>query len=153
VSLHIKKFLQDQIELGLARFANDLRALPVAARAASPGGLARTPNDLAFEVASGNREFSRRMRGEVAGPVGPGDLPPTPAEFADVDYAVSELEAATEEFLILWDSVPDNKTEEPIAGTKSTPLGLATIVNRHIHYHDAQLNYIQTLLGDREIHW
>ena len=150
----VKGYLRGQIELGVRRFSGDFRAIPEAARAASPGGGARSPNDLAFELASGNREFAKRMRGEISSPVGPDAVPPTPPEFANVDHAIGELEAATAEFLGEWDRVPAEKIEAPIVeGSKSTPLGLATIANRHLHYHDAQLNYIQTLIGDKEIHW
>ncbi len=85
--------------------------------------------------------------------MGHDEMPRATTEFGDVDHAVAELKAATEEFLKAWSAVPEGGLEKTLADGKLTPLGLATIVNRHIHYHDAQLNYVQTLLGDSEIHW
>jgi hypothetical protein len=154
MSFDIKKYLHGQIELGLDRFIKDLEALDEECRNTATGGIARSPYDMAYELVEANKAFSQRLTGEVRGPIEHDEPSFAPKEFRKLKVAVPELKKSTEQFLETWSQVEVHAMEEPIEGCgKLTPLGIGTITNRHIHYHDAQLNYIQTHYGDDQIHW
>jgi hypothetical protein len=148
-----KVYLKGQIELGLRRFVADLAAIDEVNRAASPGGIARSPYDLAYELSVVNQGYAARLRGDNSGSSGGLDFHQAPADFQELEKAVASVEAATNAFLAAFEAIPLSKIEEPLVGSKTSAFAMATTVSRHLHYHDAQLNYIQTLLGDGEVHW
>ncbi len=154
--IDIKNYLRGQIDLGLRRFVADLAAIDEPNRSASPGGCARSPYDLTYELSVVNQDYAIRLRGESSTAPTGFNFEHAPADFQNVDFAIStgnKIDGGYCAFLAALDAIPESEMETPLAGTKATPLGLATTVNRHLHYHDAQLNYIQTLLGDGEVHW
>lgn len=88
-----------------------------------------------------------------------GDLPdeealPGPEDFADAEAACAYLEQATERLLEVLEGLSEAALDDPrpVPWDESMTLGDAIwIVAFHTAYHWGQVNYIQTLLGDREM--
>jgi hypothetical protein len=153
MAVDLKSYMKAQIELGLRRFVADFLALDESARSESAGGVARTPYDFAFELATMNRDYARRLHGESSDVPQNMDFHRAPEHLRSAAQAVADLELATYEFLTAWDQLTEASLGAPVGPGLPTPLSIATTCSRHLHYHDAQLNFIQTLRGDVDVHW
>lgn len=133
----------------------DVEAVAEEVLLASPGGKARAPIDFCYEVAIINRRIAMRLKGES-----PGQLQLGPDGYVLADPAclskprIAELmrETAAE----LADAIrtfPRERLGENLPGTEWTPVKLMLLSIVHVMYHDGQLNYLQALNGDAEVHW
>lgn len=137
------------------RYLIDLRALPDDAISRSPGGAARTPANITYEIVLVNQRLATRMKGEDPGPFDPGAWSETPAEYQTKDGAAGAFEESLNQVVAVVEAIPGEEMlrEIPTPSGTTSPFDLAEFCAYHINYHDGQLNYIQALLGDAEIHW
>lgn len=137
------------------RYLIDLRALPDEAISQSFGGAARTPANFTYEIVLVNKRLSTRMKGEDPGPFDPNVWVETPAEFQTKEGAAGAFEESLNQVVALVESIPAEEMlrEIPTPTGTTSPYDLAEFCAYHINYHDGQLNYIQALHGDAEIHW
>ena len=149
----VKAYLSSQISLGLNRFVADLSALTEEQRRSSPGGMARSPYDMAFELATVNNDLASLMKGHPQREDEEEGWTKAPEDFMELGKAKHALEMETRDFLEALQAVPEADLDKSLDSGTTSPLRIATMVNRHMHYHDAQLNYLQTLYGDQEVHW
>lgn len=115
-----------------------------------PAGKAKPPLQIVADCAAAYRWAAATIRGAPAGPPEQKvDASPTRAD------AVERLEAGLADLVAALDEV----TEEQSAQKRQMPWGEETVANLmwlghwHSIYHAGQLNYIQTLLGDTEMHF
>lgn len=143
------------IRQAAARYADDLRAMEDSVLRASPGGAARSPYDFTYEVVFVNRRIAARMRNEDPGPSPFEGWIVAPPEFCEKERAIAEVLDSAEELAEAWLAVsPDAiETVTPLPQGEFTPIFGATLCERHMHYHDAQLNLIQAMGGDGDVHW
>lgn len=137
------------------RLVSDLSAIPDDKVAVSPGGQARPPADFVYEVAFVNRRFAARLKGTEP-PAVPGDgWIVAPAECRDKPGLISEIEASVQDVLEGLDSRGPEGLDDTIDTLRGpwTVFETAVFVAQHMNYHDAQLNYVQALNGDMEVHW
>jgi len=114
-----------------------------------PMGKAKTPRHIGLECAGAYKWGAAIIRG------GPAEWP----EAKDEDYPTREamvelLDASLAEFAAALDTVTEeqlNETREVFWGQESVR-NLLWINYWHSVYHAGQLNYIQTMLGDTEMH-
>lgn len=132
----------------------DLEACPEENLGKSPGGVARTPYDFTYEVACINRHFARRLRGEES-PDFPEGWMKAPQEMQNKTAIIAELKNSFEDFRKEFDKETDDSLQREIVTPKgkSSPWEYAEIYTQHANYHDAQLNYHQTIFGDEKVHW
>jgi hypothetical protein len=144
----------DIVQAG-ARIVKDLNALPEDKVVESPGGSARPAADFVYEVAFINRRCAMRLRGEAPPPVENEPWIVAPEGFRTKDALTREMEESTAELLAGFDQRGPNGLTDliPLPREEWTVFQLATFVTRHMNYHDAQLNYLQSLYGDLEVHW
>jgi hypothetical protein len=79
-----------------------------------------------------------------------------PSDFKTPERAVAEIGRSVDSMILVWDSLSEEDVLQEIAsesGSKSSPLDMVLMCIQHMSYHDAQLNYVQALNGDTEIHW
>lgn len=137
-------------------FVKDLNALTEENASACPGGVARPAIEVVVECAGVN--------GSIAGLLTTGEFNrPTPEErkahYATIttrEAALAELEQKTQALLAAIDTMDENTLGEMLPGIFGSPMtrfALAEVPYMHMMYHDGQLNYIQSLHGDSEIHW
>ena len=146
----LKAFISERLANLKKIFLNDFAELSEGQRSLSPGGTARTANDMAFEIAYFNRRLAKRIRNE--------EVEVYPYEGwikAPAGYAGADLESSFDDLMQAWEQLPpeDLLREIPLATEISNPLDLIFMAIMHGGYHDGQLNYIQTLHGDSAPHW
>ena len=137
------------------RMINDLEALPDDKVAESPGGSARSAADFVYEVAFVNRRVAVRLTGVAPPPVEFDGWMMAPPEFRNKAKLKQELQESVDALLDALDShAPDGIDHlVPMPQAEWSVFETVTFVTRHMNYHDAQLNYLQALYGDAEMHW
>lgn len=151
----LKQHLRDSMSQNTKLFLDDLKAIPDEQLSVSPGGCARTPADLSYEVSFVARRIAMRFRGETPDPWTPMPWTKAPEGYRAKEQMIEDLESSRAELLAAWEAFPEDQLETPIAvpSGHTSALELASIAARHPLYHDAQLAYIQTLSGDDAMHW
>lgn len=152
----LKTFIGEQLKVTAKMYLQDLQAMSHEQLSFSPSDVARTAYDFTYEVILVNRRVAARLRGEDPGawPGGEGFLK-APAEFCNKEQAMKELEDSTVAALAAWETTPQDRLTEKIVVPQgeTSPLELMSILLSHLPYHDGQLNYLQTIHGDGEVHW
>jgi len=135
-------------------FLQDLEALPDDVFDRSLGGKARTVADVVYEVNLVNDHIGLNMRGEPLFDWPEGWIT-APEGARTKEIAIETFKVSSERILATVESM----TFEDLEGVIQTEHGETTRFERcrfmtvHVWYHSGQLNYIQTLLGDRTWHW
>ena len=137
------------------RYLDDLSAMSEELLTKSPGGCARTPADFTYEVNIINRRIAKRLRGEDPGPFKFEGWMKAPEDQNSKQTIVREFESTTKEIEDALANVPEDEMLRTIQlpNDTTTPYDLVTFCAMHIGYHCAQLNYLQTLHDDGEMHW
>ncbi len=150
----IQAFFSKEIDSAKSLYTSDLEAMSEEQLASSPGGVARTPFDVTYEVVYVNRRIVKRLKGEDPGAFPEGWLK-APDDFKTKAAAVRELQQSMDEVKAEWERLPSSDLEKPIAtqGSDTNPLSMVHLCVIHAMYHDAQLNYLQAIMGDAEMHW
>ncbi|MBS1716073.1 MAG: DinB family protein [Armatimonadetes bacterium] len=155
MSLDLKAHMSQSLERVLRLYVQDLEALDDVRLGQSLGGTARKPIDFTYEVAFVNRRIAKRLRGEDPGPFDADGWITAPDGFTGKAEAIAELSASVQEVLDAWDRVDEadlgREIETPGGPTNAFKVMMMAVT--HTNYHDAQLNYVQSLLGDDEMHW
>ena len=119
------------------------------------GGCTRSVADIVTEIISVNDRFLVRLQGgepQAFNYEGWMKAPPT----MQTQAAVSEGLSHSIGKLIAY---AEGASPEDLEIVQETPMGhqskyeILLIAASHILYHDGQINYIQTLLGDTDFHW
>ena len=151
----LKEHLTGQLEFARKAYVGDLRAMDEQRLISASGGSSRTPADFTYEIVSINKRISKRMRGEDPGEFKFEGWVKAPAEFQNKETIIAQLEESATEIIEAFANVPEEemfrKIETPTGET--SPMDLAGFAAMHMTYHDAQLNYIQAMKGDVEVHW
>ena len=152
LSSDIKAFFRAELISTRDQYQKDLDAMTLEQMAVRPSGTARSVLDITYEVSTLNRRFAGRIRRD--------DLPPfkmdgwmtAPDDFVAPSAA---LVASMDEVISAWDATPEDEIQKPIplANGSTTPMEMVHFAISHTSYHDAQVNYIQSLLGDTSMHW
>lgn len=136
-------------------YTADINAIPDDKLDWSPGGCARSAKSITTEVVGMCKYAAALCRGEepqmtedsLAEAVGNLD---TKAKMVEAFSAACQDLSAS-----LTSASPDvlNKVVTPPWQMDAPVYMIAQIMVSHIWYHDGQLNYIQSLLGDEKVHW
>jgi hypothetical protein len=148
--------IKEKLESVKADYAKDLAALPHEALEVGPGGSARAPYDFTYEVVVVNDRMANAIKGVANGPWPFDGWAVAPAEFRNRERAVAEITRSLDGMIATWSALGEDEIDREITsptGAKATPLDFALMCVQHTGYHDAQLNYVQTLNGDMDIHW
>lgn len=152
----VKEYIARRIQESSKMYVEDLEAMSHEQLSHCPNQTCRSGYDFTYETLYVNQRIATRLRGEDPGP-----WPTTegfmraPEEFRHRDRLISEFRSASDAVLSAWQALPDDKLYETIElpQGKTSPMEMINIVATHLSYHDGQLNYIQTLHNDAEVHW
>lgn len=155
MELDLKKFAISELEDARNRYRQDLDALPADAFDRSPGGAARTPAHFTYEIICVNSRFIKRLKGEDPGPFSTDMWATTPDEFRSKDAGTTAVINSMDQVIDALKAVPDGEMlrEIPVPSGSTSPYDLALFCAKHVNYHDGQLNYVQAINGDAEVHW
>ena len=130
----------------------DTKYIPAEKSAFCPMGCAKTVRDILAEIARANVGIAAAFVGAVPDP-----------EFADRVAQASTVEElgalVLESAQVVADTI-DSLDEADLEKDAKMPWGAIFplwqaifLPTSHMTYHDGQINYIQTLLGDATFHW
>ncbi len=144
------------IEQATSFYNRDLDALTEEQILGSAGGCARKPVDFTYEVGELNLRVASRLRDIEPPPAKDWDgWVVAPAEMQSKAAIMEFMRNASEELLAAAKSVSEEQSGKLVGtpGREQPAFGLANFAAMHTMYHDAQLNIIQSLNGDNEMHW
>ena len=154
MSQDIRSYVVSEFESGIEGFVKDLGALTHEDLNRSFGSGSRCAYDFIYEVGVINRRVAFRLRSEDPGPMpwkfGEEWLQ-APDDFKTKETALEHMTSTAAELVA---AVGDDVTRGVTVGEKVTPAyQLVNFATFHTGYHDAQLNFIQSLAGDMAVHW
>ena len=77
-----------------------------------------------------------------------------PEEFRDKDACIAEFVASAQEMLDAYDALGDAYAKLVNGfGGQQPAAQVVMFCTMHIMYHDGQLNLVQAINGDEEMHW
>jgi len=120
------------------------------------GGAARKPVDFSYELGLINLRIAARIRGDEPPPFPDGDGWAVAPEELRSKAAITEyMKSSFDTLLDASSKLSEEDTEKLVGnpGHEQPILALIHFASLHTMYHDAQLNFIQTLKGDLEMHW
>jgi hypothetical protein len=155
MNVNVKDYAERLIKDTRDRYIQDLEAMWPEQLALRPGGAARSAYDMTYEVVFINHRFVKRIKREEPEPFVFGTWLEAPEEFRDKSRAIDAFRESFELILAELEPIPVERYDEEISMSQGTMsiFEMATFIARHAGYHDAQLNYIQALQGDTEVHW
>jgi len=132
----------------------DITAIPDDKWTATFGGCSKPAGALVADTVTNLLWTTAVLKGEESNAYNEmGDLA---SKYADKSVAIAELNAASAGFAAALTSASDEILNSVVMAPWQMPMPvfiLATISVNHIWYHDGQLNYVQTLIGDEQVHW
>ena len=136
-------------------YGKDLLALPASAYGQPYREGARTIQEVTAEVCGFNFYMTSALKGEAPANPSKEERQAFAATLDTPEKGAAAVKASTE---ALADSMLANRDafSEMIPapwGAEISKFGMALIAINHIMYHDAQINYLQSLHGDQEMHW
>lgn len=151
ITTPVAKSLKSAIDI----FRKDLEALPDDAFCRSFGPATRTVADIVYEVNMVNDHVAMILRGDT-----PFDWPDdgwvkAPAEFNAKEIVIKAFTKSSQEILELVAPLSAEELDAPFeaGGSTTSRAERCRFITLHLWYHSGQLNFIQTLLGDAEMHW
>lgn len=136
-------------------YVKDLRALSDEGFAKPFGSKTRSAQDFSAEVAGFNGMVASIIGGEKFEMPSDERRAAYTASLDTRDKAIAAVQASAEALAKAIETGGDNLTVMTQApwGEPLSVFQLATIAVNHMMYHDGQLNFLQSLHGDDQIHW
>jgi hypothetical protein len=143
--------------MGLVDMYNkDIRAIPADKWTATFGGASRSAMEATADVIGLLNWTTEALKGNVESDIQSYISEDVRAACAEQEGACGALSAAAGAFAGALGSASDealNSLVTPPWKMDAPLFILCHIAVSHVWYHDGQLNYIQSLLGDGEVHW
>jgi hypothetical protein len=136
-------------------YLKDLAALSDEQLVNTAGGVSRSPVDFTYETALVNRMFIKRVQGSGEPMQTPDGWVTAPDNMKSREAIVAAYDSSMADLIAAFEAVPEDQvltTFETPRG-RSCPLHAAQFMVMHNMYHCAQLNFIQAMHGDNEMHW
>ncbi|MEQ1822066.1 MAG: DinB family protein [Fimbriimonadaceae bacterium] len=149
--MDLKELAISNIDKAHDRYRKDIESLTHEQLDQHHGG-ARSAYDFTYEVANVNNRVAMRVRGEDPGApsdgwtVAPDDFKSKEACTAGLAESVANLKSALE-------ACADFTEVRDLPLGKMSIFELANFMLVHMTYHDGQLNFIQAMADDQEVHW
>lgn len=137
-------------------YCKDLDALSDEQFTACCAGKARTPQDFTAEVIGMNFMVAKIIAGEAQSMPNDEERAAFVASINSREVGKAKMTEACEALAAAVEALPDSDLGTEILtpwGQPMTKYGFANLCAGHVWYHDGQLNYIQSMNGDAEIHW
>ncbi|MBX3119548.1 MAG: hypothetical protein KF784_10820 [Fimbriimonadaceae bacterium] len=136
-------------------YSADVKAIPADKLNVSPGGVARSSNDLTADTVLLMNWVTEALKGNET-KLEEGDYAALGAKLTTADAQIEALSSSIDAFCGALSEASDERLNSTIMapwGMETPVYMLAQIAVSHIWYHDGQLNYIQALNGDGAVHW
>lgn len=140
----------------MSNYVSDIPAIPEDKWTSSMGGCARPASEMTAEVVSILDWATGALSGETRVANEQELMEECKARCSTREGATAEIQRSVPAFVSALKAADDatlNSTVTAPWGAEMPLIMIAHVVSSHIWYHDAQLNYIQCLLGDGAFHW
>jgi hypothetical protein len=140
----------------MGMYVSDIQAIPDEKWTASMGGCTRPASEQTAEVVSILDWATGALKGQIREVDEKQLISEYNGRCATREGATSELQRSVPEFVAALAGADDERLCSMVTAPcgDTMPLSiLAHIASSHLWYHDGQLNYIQSLLGDKDYHW
>ena len=151
---------KDHLTRGLVQatdcYLADLQAMSDEQLALRPGGQARSALDYTFEVTVVNNRLANSLADKPNDPWPFGDAwAECPPELANKEAILAAFRQSAESVQSALAAVDDTSLAETITvnGNETSKARMATLAAVHMMYHCGQMNLIQAMNGDDEVHW
>ena len=137
-------------------YSADIAAIPDDKWTATFGGCTKSASDLSADAISLLLWTSEALKGNVLPGYENDMIGLVKSECATKEGATAKLHELSGAFVANLNAASDEALLSSLTapwGMESTLYGIAQITASHLWYHDGQLNYIQCLLGDDQVHW
>jgi hypothetical protein len=136
-------------------YLRDLEVLSEEQLLTSAGGSARTAVDFTFETAMVNLRIAARLRNQEPPAEPEGEWWVAPEELQSKSAIIQYFKDAGEDLLGAAQAIPEEEGGKLVGapGSERPAFALVQFASMHTMYHDAQLNFIQSLSGDLAMHW
>ncbi|MDX2064131.1 MAG: hypothetical protein SFX74_00155 [Fimbriimonadaceae bacterium] len=153
MAVDLRAHLTKQLTTTLHLIKRDIEAMTPEQLAHAGGTETRTPYDFIYECAVVNKRMTDRIRKvePTPWPWNQGEYAVAPDDWRDKAVALERLETSVKDLLEAALVNPDEEIQLP--DEVETAFGLALFADFHTGYHLGQINYVQTLYGDRKMHW
>jgi hypothetical protein len=154
-ALDLNAQLRDATQRAHRLLTNDLKAIAPDQTNASPGGCARTALNIVAECAAVNSMVATVLSGGEYQRPSSEEREAFLNSFDTTEKAIAYLDQETERLLAAIEATDESTFGDEMSpfGRPMTRFGVAGLPSWHMMYHDGQLNYIQCLHGDGEMHW
>ncbi len=147
--------LRAALERTHKNLVNDLNATPDDKIRSGAGGVSRSAIDVVVECGSLNAWVAAMLTGGETPNRSPEERAAFIASFQTKESTLAYLDQQTHLLLTAVDAMDENTlgdiVETPIG--PMTRFGVVELTAMHMMYHDGQINYIQAMNGDAEMHW
>jgi hypothetical protein len=134
----------------------DIKAMPADQWNKSQGGCTRPASALTADALSLMLWTVDALSGKVGGHYDEATMKQLQDECETPEAAIAKMAEATDNLASAIARASDETLNTPITAPWGMPAPLFTIAQAavsHIWYHDGQLNYVQCLHGDGQVHW
>jgi hypothetical protein len=150
----LRTMVREGLEGSLTRYHQDLQSIPADKFGECPGGCARSAADFTKECVDVNLRVAQMLRCEPVEARPWNGWPKAEGELKEKEPACAAFKSAGDTLLASFDALGDD-LEKVIKGFRGEQpaFQLAMFAGMHIGYHDGQLNLLQAMYGDDEVHW
>lgn len=155
LTLDMKSILVGEFRDATQMFLKDFDAMSDDALMHAPNPAVRTVYDVMYEMVFVNRRMLKRAQQEDPGPWPFDTFMRAPAEFCNRATCRAEFEQTSNDLADAFASTDDVTLMAEFETTQGKFTIAQTLVFAlmHVCHHGGQLNYIQTLFGDDQMHW
>ena len=152
----MRALLADMITNAATTYVADLKHIPAHKLTVSPGGVARSPLNFTAECIGFNNMIADLLTGGSPTMPSPDAMERFYASIDTFEKGRDGMEASAAKIKAALEAIDSAKLDEVITAPWGAPMPLGVLTRiaaSHMTYHDGQLNYIQALYGDGEMHW
>lgn len=134
----------------------DIHAIPDDKWSATHGGCSKGACDAIADILGMLEWTTEAIKGNLTAVEGSYITPDIKEACSTRDGAAARLAESSSAFGAALTTASDDALNAEVMtpwGMPTPVFMIAQIATSHIWYHDGQLNYIQTLLGDDKVHW
>ncbi|MDI9639454.1 DinB family protein [Kamptonema cortianum] len=152
---HLNSYLKSGVESSSKYLLKDIEAMTPEQLASSPAGSARPPFDFVYEIVVVNQRIADRLNGKDPGPWTAEGWIVCPDEWKDKGKLSEAIKDTSAQIVAGLEGKDDSQlTEKFKVGENETCFAdMAGLAAVHMMYHGGQLNYVQSMNGDMEVHW
>jgi hypothetical protein len=149
-----KAYLSGWLNMVTGMTLADIKAIPDDKWNATYGGCSKPCGAMIADAVTNLKWVTAAVKGEESDAYS--SMGAIAESYSDKAIAAAGLAEASADFGAALSEASDERLSSMVVAPWGQPapvFTLAQVTVNHIWYHDGQLNFVQTLLGDEKVHW